>query len=167
VSMNVLKQSLVVVALAGFLFAPALSSGAPPVYPLQKSPDGRYLVDQSNAPCLLIGESPQALIVNLTTNDAALFFTNRAGHGFNTAWVNLLCATYTGGRADANTIDGILPFTANVPSNSSYDLTKPNEAYFARVDEMINLAAQSGIQVLLDPAETGSFLSVMLDNGSN
>jgi hypothetical protein len=171
--MNVLKQLLVVVALAGFLFAPALSSGAPPVYPLQKSPDGRYLVDQSNAPCLLIGESPQALTVNLTTNDAALFFTNRAGHGFNTAWVNLLCSTYTGGRPDASTIDGILPFTGTVPASvttgvtTNYDLTTPNEAFFARVDQMINLAAQQGIQVLLDPAETGGFLSVLLNNGTN
>jgi len=165
--MRIPKQLVMAVTLAGFLSAPVLSSAAPPVYPLKKSPNGRYLVDQSNTPCLLLGESPQALIVNLTTNDAELFFTNRAGHGFNTAWVNLLCATYTGGRADASTLDGILPFTTNVPSTSSYDLTNPNEAYFARVDQMINLAAQSGIQVLLDPAETGSFLSVMLDNGSN
>ncbi len=165
--MRASKQLVIALVLTGILCAPVWSSAAPPVYPLKKSPNGRYLVDQSNAPCLLLGESPQALIVNLTTNDAALFFANRAGHGFNTAWVNLLCATYTGGRADASTIDGIIPFTANIPSTSSYDLTKPNEAYFARVDEMINLAAQSGIQVLLDPAETGSFLSVMLDNGSN
>jgi hypothetical protein len=138
-----------------------------PVYPLKKSANGRHLVDQSNAPCLLIGESPQALTVNLTTNEADLFFTNRGAHGFNTAWVNLLCATYTGGRSDASTIDGILPFTGNVPSTSTYDMTKPNEAFFARVDQMINLAAQQGIQVLLDPGETGSFLSVMLDNGTN
>src|ERR1700690_1748904 len=66
------------------------SLASPPAYPLKASANGRYLVDQSNAPCLLIGESPQALIVNLTTNDAALFFTNRSGHGLNTAWGNLL-----------------------------------------------------------------------------
>ena len=110
--MNVLKQLVVAFVLAGLLLAPALSSAAPPVYPLKISPNGRYLVDQSNAPCLLIGESPQALTVNLTTNDAALFFTNRAATASTRAWVNLLCATYTGGRADASTFDGILPFTA-------------------------------------------------------
>lgn len=164
--MRIPKQLAVIFVLAGLPLA-LPSSQAAPVYPLKQSANGRYLVDQSNAPCLLIGESPQALMVNLTTNEAGLFFTNRAGHGFNTVWVNLLCATYTGGRADASTIDGILPFTANVPSTSSYNLTNPNEAYFTRVDQMINLAAQSGIQVLLDPAETGSFLSVMLDNGTN
>ncbi len=165
--MAILKQLVFALALVCLLIGPLSLLAAPPVYPLKQSPNRRYLVDQSNAPCLLIGESPQALTVNLTTNEAALFFTNRSGHGFNTVWVNLLCATYTGGRADASTIDGILPFTGNVPSASTYDLTKPNEAFFARVDQMINLAAQQGIQVLLDPAETGSFLSVMLANGTN
>jgi len=33
--------------------------------------------------------------------------------------VNLLCATYTGGRADGSTYDGIVPFTPN-------DLATPN-----------------------------------------
>jgi hypothetical protein len=32
---------------------------------------------------------------------------------------------------------------------------------------MLALAAQNGLQVLLDPCETGSFLSVMRDNGTN
>src|SRR5262249_17458135 len=41
----------------------------------------------------------------------------------------------------------------------------PNEAYFARVDRVIGLAAQHGLTVLLDPAETGSFLSVLAANG--
>ena len=146
---------------------------APPAYPLKISANGRYLVDQHNTPVLIVGESPQSLTVNLTTNDAALFFTNRASHTFNTVWVNLLCATYTGGRADASTYDGMVPFTATVPasvtsgSTVNYDLTTPNEAFFSRVDQMINLAAAQGIQVMLDACETGSFLSVMLNNGTN
>ena len=66
-------------------------------------------------------------------------------------WVNLLCATYTGGRADGSTYDGIVPFT------TADDLATPNEAFFTRVDHMLNLAAAHGIVVLLDPAETGSY----------
>jgi hypothetical protein len=154
-------------ALAVFSICPSLMSAATPIYPLKKSANGRYLVDQSNAPVMLVGDSPQALMVNLSTNQAAAFFADRAAYGFNTVWINLLCATYTGGRADASTIDGIVPFTAVIPATSSYDLTKTNLAYFARVDQMIQLAAQHGIQVLLDPCETGSFLSVMRDNGTN
>jgi hypothetical protein len=161
--MNALK-------LAAAMFALSIlttSSPAAPAYPVKKSANNRYLVDQNNVPFLIVGDSPQALIVNLTETEASAFFADRAALGFNTMWINLLCATYTGGRADASTIDNIKPFTANISGTSSYDLTKTNEAYFARVDHMLNLAAQNGIQVLLDPAETGSFLSVMLDNGTN
>jgi hypothetical protein len=164
--MNVLKHAVATLVTV-WLLANVFSLAGAPVYPLKRSANGRYLVDQSNAPCLIIGDSPQALIVNLTTNDAAMFFADRHAHGFNSMWVNLLCGTYTGGRADAGTLDGILPFTGTIPSTNSYDLTKPNEAYFARVDAMLNLAAAQGLQVLLDPAETGSFLPVMLDNGAH
>src|SRR5215472_10495517 len=149
--------ALICVVAFGLISArPALSA---PAYPLKQSPNRRYLVDQSNAPVMIVGDSPQALIVNLTTNEAAFFFADRASFGFNTLWINLLCANYTGGRTNASTIDGILPFTANIPATSSYDLTRTNEVYFGRVDQMLTLAAQNGLQVLLDPCETGSFLS--------
>ena len=36
-----------------------------------------------------------------------------AGHGFNAAWVNLLCGPYTFGRSDASTFDKIQPFTTD------------------------------------------------------
>jgi hypothetical protein len=161
--MNALKLAAGLFA----LLSVASPTHAAPAYPLKKSANNRYLVDQNNVPFLMVGDSPQALIVNLTEAEASAFFADRAALGFNTMWINLLCATYTGGRADASTIDNIKPFTANVSGTSSYDLTKTNEAYFVRVDHMLNLAAQNGIQVLLDPSETGSFLSVMLDNGTN
>src|SRR5580765_1216243 len=131
------------------LFIGTSASHSGPVYPLKKSANNRYLVDQNNVPYLMVGDSPQALIVNLTEAEAASFFADRAALGFNTMWINLLCATYPGGRAAASTIDNIKPFTANISGTSSYDLTKTNEAYFARVDHMLNLAAQNGIQVLL------------------
>jgi hypothetical protein len=164
--MNAFKHAAAALA-AAWLLSNLPSLAGAPAYPLKRSANGRYLVDQKNAPCLIIGDSPQALFVNLTTNDAAFFFADRSAHGFNSLWINLLCSTYTGGRADAGTLDGILPFTGTIPNTNSYDLTKPNEAYFARVDAMLHLAAAQGLQVLLDPAETGSFLSVMFDNGPN
>jgi hypothetical protein len=138
-----------------------------PAYPLKRSPNGRYLVDSNNVPVMLMGDSPQALMVNISEADADSFFANRQSHGFNTMWINLLCAAYTGGRTNASTMDGILPFLGNISGTSSYDLSKTNEVYFAHIDRVLNLAAQHGLQVLLDPAETGSFLSVMRDNGTN
>jgi chitodextrinase len=128
-------------------------------YPLKVSANRRYLVDQENVPFLLMGDSPQALTVNLSEADAEMFFADREAHGFNGAWVNLLCGTYTGGRPDASTYDGIIPFT------TPGDVSTPNEPFFVRVDHMLSIAARHGIVVILDPAETGSFLSVLLGSG--
>jgi hypothetical protein len=130
-----------------------------PVYPLKVSSNGRYLVDQQGDPFLMIGDAPQALMINASVDEADLLLANRASHGFNTVWINLLTAEYGGGRADASTFDGLKPFT------TPGDFSTPNEAYFARCDEVIRLAGDHGITVILDPAETGSMISVMRTNG--
>ena len=128
-------------------------------YPLKVGPTGRYLVDQQGVPFLITGDSPQSLMVNLSEAEADSFFADRQEAGFNAVWINLLCATYTGGRPDGSTYDGIVPFTTDG------NLSTPNEAYFARVDDMLALAAKHGLTVFLDPAETGSWLSVLSSNG--
>src|SRR5213083_431343 len=124
---------LSVLALAGTL-------AAAPAYPVKVGPTGRYLVDQNGVPFLMAGDSPQAMIGNLSEADAALFLANRKGHGFNTVWINLLCASYTACNADGSTFDGIRPFTVGTDL-SSYDLSMPNEVYFARADRILQLAA--------------------------
>ena len=152
--------------------AAATSLAAPPalpVYPLKVSANGRYLVDKNNAPYLITGDSTQALTTNISVADAEMFFADRQVHGFNADWVNLLTAGASmAGRDDASTYDGIRPFTGHVPGGSNwnyYDLTKPNEAFFARVDEMIKLAAKHKILIILDPAETIAWLPALLNNG--
>src|SRR5664280_146169 len=139
---------------------------AGPVYPLKQNANGRFLVDQHNTPFLMLGDAPQSLIVNLSDTDAASYFLDRQQHGFNSLWVNLLCTTYTGGRPDSSTIGGVVPFTNTIPGTSSYDLSTPNPDYFAHADRMIKLAATYGLQIILDPIETGGYLGVMRDNGT-
>ena len=134
-------------------------AGAAPAYPLKVSANGRYLVDQKAAPFLITGDSPQALMVNLSEKDAEFFFANRQSHGFNTVWINLLCRNGTGGRADGSTLDGLLPF------KKADDLATPNEAYFGRCDRMIRLAEKHKLLVILDPCETIDHLKPMLKNG--
>ena len=131
----------------------------PYVYPLKVGPTRRYLVDQRNRPFLIVGDSPQALIANLSTRQADAFLADRSAYGFNTVWVNLVCDTYTGGRSDGSTYDGIRPFRVQG------DLSTPNPDYFARADQMIRLAAKYGITVFLDPIETGGWLDVLRANG--
>ena len=76
-------------------------------FPLKIAPTGRYLVDQAGRPALIVGDSPQALIANLTEAEADHFFTDRERAGFNSVWINLLCDDYTGGRPDGTTYDAV------------------------------------------------------------
>ena len=129
-------------------------------FPLKVGPTGRYLVDRVGHPVLIVGDSPQALIANLSEVQAARFFANRQAAGFNSVWINLLCNDYTGGRPDGTTYDGIAPFTR--PG----DLSTPNPAYFGRVDDLIRLASKRSLAVFLDPIETGGWLNVLRRNGT-
>ena len=127
--------------------------------PLKVSPSGRYLVDRYDNPFLLKGDAPQALMVNASLSEAEFVLANRASHGFNVVWIMLLCNEYCQGRADASTLDGLVPFI------SAGDLSSPNEAYFDHCDQVIRSAASHDLTVILDPIETGGFLEMMRANG--
>jgi hypothetical protein len=142
-----------------YIKAPGKPAKTTPAYPLKKSGNGRYLVDQNSVPFLIAGDSPQALMVNLTEAESDMYFANRKSHGFNAVWINLLCKPGTGGRKDGSTHDGTRPF------KTADDLSTPNEAYFDRCDRMIHLAAKYDLLVFLDPSETIDHLKMMLQNG--
>ncbi len=134
-------------------------SFAGPVYPLKTSKDGRYLVDQNNAPFLIMGDAPHAMIGNLTEAAAEQYLSDRASLGFNSIWVEVLCNSYCGCNANGSTRDGIPPlFKAG-------DLSTPNPDYFRKVDDVIKLAAQRGMVVFLDSFDTGGWLSALRSNG--
>jgi hypothetical protein len=146
----------------------ASSGDAGSPYPLRVSVNGRFLVTQQGAPFLLTGDAPQALVANVSLADAKSYFADRAALGFNAGWVNLLCDTYTAGNADGTTFDGLVPFVTldgGAVTADQYDITQPNEAYFARVDAMVEIAAQYGIVVFLDPIETGGWLATLRNDG--
>jgi hypothetical protein len=147
---------------ASFAFVLLLSSpalAAAPVFPLKTDPSNRFLVDQNNAPFLITGDAPQAMVGNLSVRDATFFIKNRAKYGINALWVNLLCDSYTACNSDGTTFDGIAPFM------TPDDLSTPNPAYFDRAEQMLQAAAAHHMVVLLDPIETGGWLSTLDDNG--
>lgn len=135
------------------------TKGADPAYPLKISASGRYLIDQNNRPFLIIGDAPQSLVANLSDADMDMYLADRQTHGFNAVWVNVLCNSYTGGRADGTTYDGLAPFT------TPGDLSTPNDAYFLRVDAALRDAASHGLVVFLDPIETGGWIATLRANG--
>jgi hypothetical protein len=97
--------------------------------------------------------------------DAAAYFADRKAHGFNAAWINLLCDDYTFCNANGVTLEGLAPFTSGTDP-ASYDLSTPNPAYFTKVDDVLKLAAAEGIVVFLDPIETGGWTTTLEKNGS-
>src|SRR6185312_15449663 len=110
--------------------------------------------------------SPQAIMGTLNISEADYYFSERKSHGFNAAWVQVLCYPATGGNGDGSTIDGIFPFNEKL-SGGSYNLSTPNSTYFERLDGIIAAAASHGILLLLDPIETGGWLQTLYDNGVN
>lgn len=127
---------------------------APFRWPTSVSANRRYLLDQTGRPYLILGDSPQSLIGELSESQASAYFANRQACGINSAWINLICTQYTGCGTNG-TYDGIKPFNGT----NSNPFANPNPAYFKRADDMIKLAAAHGITVFLDPAETGGFLN--------
>lgn len=132
---------------------------AAPSFPLAASANKRSLIGSNGVPFLLMGDAPHSLVVNLTPAQMDQYFADRQAHGFNAAWVEVLDKTYTGGRADGSTYDGILPFT------SPGDLSTPNPAYFARLDYAVQSAAGHGIALFLTPLDQGGWLGTLQANG--
>ena len=151
--------------------APAQSSGVSmAAYPLKLSANHRYLVDRKGKPFLIVGDSPQDMMSRLTEKEVDSYFADRQAHGFNTmGWIDVTCAGKDSpDNKDSRTVDGILPFTGFVPGGTSYeyyDLSKPNEAYFARLDHIVMLAKKHGILVFLNPMETNGWLPTLRNNG--
>ena len=137
-----------------------VSTAHGPAYPLKASVNNRFLVDQRDVPFLMIGDSPQNLIVNASPAQAAIYMADRRDHGINALWINLLCGFANACNQDAATFDGIAPFTVRG------DLSTPNPAYFSRADEMIRTAIGNGMVVLLNPVETTSWLPTLKSNGA-
>ncbi len=146
------------------------STGSAPVFPLAASSNHRYLVDQTGAPVLLVGEGTAQMLAQRLPSVVSSYLDDRQAHGFNALWVHVIANNQDGANANGLTDDGIAPFTgtlggtcdANAPC---YDLTTPNPDYFARLDQILNIAAAHGMVVLLDTMENDSFLLTYRANG--
>ena len=159
------KWGLVRVAM--LIFIAAFPVYASPKFPLKVSANHRYLVDQNNVPFYIVGDSSgQSFFSNLSTADAGTVMADRASFGFNGLWVHITISdNQLFGRSNMSTYDGIVPFTGTI-SGGFYDLSKPNPAYFARIDAMVNAAAAQNMVVLLDIFENYSDLAMYRTNGS-
>ena len=141
------------------------------VYPLRPSANGRYMLDASNAPFLIIGDAPHSILANLNNSDVATYLTNRGQRGFNALWIELLCNSYTFGYGTEGTpnygrdVNGNNPFTSTL-GGGFYDLTTPNEVYWSHVDYIVQQAAANGLQCVFTPLDQGGWTLTSLVNGT-
>ncbi len=135
------------------------------VLPLKASANGRYLIDQNGRAFLLMGDAAHSLVTNVSSSDTNLYMSTRAGQGFNAIQVFALCDTYESGcPSSLDSYSGVPPFTSG-SSQSNYDLTTPNPAYWTIVDSMIALAGSYHLTVFLNPLDTGGLLPLAEANG--
>ena len=120
---------------------------AAPTYPLKKSSNGRYFVDQAGVPVLLHGDTPSSLIGELTREEATQYLDDCAARSFNSLIVTLMEGHYVS-NPPLNAY-GDAPFTT--PGKFS----TPNDAYFQHADWVIQQAAARGIQIILAPVYIG------------
>jgi len=148
----------------------ATGTGISGVYPLAPSSDGRYYVDKNNNPFLIIGDAPHSILANANNADVTNYMQQRGAQGYNALWIELGMDAHifaTGNEGTANyghDINGNNPFTTYLPG-TLYDLTTPNEPYWAHVDFVAQQAAAYGLQCVFTPLDNYGWVNTFLANG--
>ena len=108
---------------------------------VQVSRNGRFLVTETGEPFFWLGDTAWELFHRLTREEAALYFANRQQKRFNVVQAVILAE-----------LDGLhRPNVYGERPLLDDDPTRPNEAYFAYVDDLIQMAADRGLYVGLLP----------------
>ncbi len=138
----VLANSLVHAAPTADTATPPVAATTPvPALPLLKiSPNGRFFVQDNGHPFFWLADTAWGLYPHATPSDVDLYLHDRAAKGFT---VIQTVAALWDARSRPN-YDGQLPFIDRDP-------TKPNEAYFQNMDNVINKAQSLGLYVAILP----------------
>ena len=113
-----------------------------PLLQVQVEPGGHYLQTADGRPFFWLGDTAWELIHSTTRDECSYYLSTRARQGFTVIQTNVL-AEFDG--LDKPTPDGLVPFAGDDPS-------RPNEAYFDRVVEIVDEAGRRGLYVALLPA---------------
>ena len=112
-------------------------------FPLRASTNGRHLVDAGGNPFFYQADTPWMLLFRLTLPEAEEYLADRKAKGFSALQVMM-----TGFMGMENR-EGQAPFGADL------DLSKPNEAFFAHADKVIQKASDMGMLLMIAPLWSG------------
>jgi hypothetical protein len=107
---------------------------------LHVSDNGRYLVKADGSPFFYMADTAWHLLNKVSLDDANTYLTNRAKYGFTVIQMEINT------RFGASRV-GVTPFVNN-------DTSRPNEAFFKRVDYVIRRANELGMYVSMVPLDT-------------
>jgi hypothetical protein len=125
----------------------------PPEYKITPSADGHFFEDSTGAPFFWQGDTAWLLFHRLNRSEADTYLSDRAAKGFNM----VLAVGFSQIGIDSPNRNGDLTFIDE-------DLTKPNEAYWAYIDDIVELAWEKGIRIAMVPA-WGKYIHSSDDEG--
>jgi hypothetical protein len=129
-----------------FFFLIAFHAVSGPAYPLTVAPGQQYLIDQAGTPFYMVGDAPQTIMVQVSTNDLETYLADRASRGFNTLWIYPVDKTDQ--TAAPNNYYGTPPF-------DGADFMNEDPTYWALVDYEMSRIASYGMLAVLDPCFVG------------
>ncbi len=112
-----------------------------PLPQVRVSENGRFLITEEGKPFFWLGDTAWELFHRLTREETAQYFSNRQQKRFNV--IQAVALAELDGLNTPN-VYGERPLLGNDPK-------RPNEAYFAYVDDLIRLAATYGLYIGLLP----------------
>ena len=117
-------------------------------FPLKASPNKKYVVDQTGEPVFLNGFVSWRLIYALPFNQAKQYLVDRKAKGFNAIMIHIL--------PDAQFVEnGTTSLSYSPNSFFDYDISKPNEQYFAYMGSILNLCNEMNMAVFVAPLYLG------------
>lgn len=131
----------------------ATRSGTVPaaIFPLAVHGGGRYLIDAQSAPFLVHGDTAWSIVGQLTNAQIDQYLGNRKSKGVNLVLLNAPEPYWTSQTPVYNNVDGVAPFGTMGPA----DWTDPVEAYWQRLDRIVNTCKAQGMACLINPCYSG------------
>ncbi len=105
---------------------------------LKVSPNGRYFVDQDGKPFFYLGDTCWLLFQRLNREEVDEYLKDRAAKGFTVIQAYVVRGLDKRHPDGNSSLLGESPFVGRDP-------TKPNEAFFKHVDEVVNRANELGL----------------------
>jgi hypothetical protein len=124
---------------------------AAPAWPLKINAAGRYLETQNGTPFLIAADTAWCMVNGLNDAQIDVYLAARKAQGFN-AIQFMLMAKHSGCAVGGSSVDryGNSPFM-----NGDGDWSVPNEAYWTRVDAILNKVKAHDMLAIVTPAYLG------------